>query len=94
MSLEDLFCDVDEFCQVFLPAWHRQLLTEGTRQRRRASRLTLSEIMMILIYFASIAVPQLQGLLSVASVSALRGRPFHNRTTSDNWFVALIVPPP
>mgnify|MGYP007050453830 CR=1 FL=1 len=27
MSLEDLFCDVDEFRQVFLPAWHRQLLT-------------------------------------------------------------------
>lgn len=51
MSLEDLFCDVDDFCQVFLPTWHRQLLTEGTRQRQRSSRLTLSEIMTILIHF-------------------------------------------
>ena len=51
MSLEDLFCDVDEFCRVFLPAWHRRLLTDGTRQRRRTSRLTLSEIMTILIDF-------------------------------------------
>ncbi len=51
MSLEDLFCDVDEFCRVFLPAWHRRLLTDGTRQRRRTSRLTLGEIMTILICF-------------------------------------------
>ena len=51
MSLEDLFCDVDDFCQAFLPSWHRQLLTEGTRQRRRTSRLSLSEIMTILIHF-------------------------------------------
>ena len=49
MRLEDLFCEVDEFCQVSLPAWHRQLLTDGTRQRRQASRLTLSEIRTILI---------------------------------------------
>lgn len=51
MSLEDLYCDVDDFCRVFLPAWHRQLLTGGTRQRKRTSRLTLGEIMTILIYF-------------------------------------------
>jgi len=35
---------------MFLPAWCRQLLTDA-RQRRRTSRLTLSEIMMILVYF-------------------------------------------
>ena len=51
MSLEDLFCDIDDFCRLFLPAWHRQLLTEGTRQRQRASRLTLGEILTILIEF-------------------------------------------
>ena len=51
MSLEELFCDVDDFCRLFLPAWHRQLLTGGTRQRRCTSRLTLGEIMTILIYF-------------------------------------------
>jgi hypothetical protein len=51
MSLEELFCDVDDFCRVFLPTWHRQLLTHGERKRVRTSRLTLSEIMTILIYF-------------------------------------------
>ena len=51
MSLEALFCDVDDFCRIFLPTWHRQLLTNGERKRCRASRLTLSEIMTILIYF-------------------------------------------
>ena len=51
MSLEDLFCDIDDFCRLFLPAWHRQLLTDGTRRRQRASRLTLGEILTILIEF-------------------------------------------
>ena len=51
MSLDELFCDVDDFCRLFLPAWHRQLLTSGERKRQRASRLTLGEIMTILIYF-------------------------------------------
>ena len=51
MNLDELFCDVDDFCQLFLPAWYRQLLSSGEGKRRRASRLTLSEIMTILIYF-------------------------------------------
>ena len=51
MGLDELFCDVDDFCQLLLPAWHRQLLTGGERKRRRASRLTLGEIMTILISF-------------------------------------------
>ncbi len=50
MNLDELFCDIDDFCRWFLPAWHRQLLSSGERQRRRASRLTLSEIMTILVY--------------------------------------------
>ncbi len=51
MSLEDLYCDGDDFCRLFLPAWYRQLLISGTHQRKRTSRLTLGEIMTILIYF-------------------------------------------
>ena len=51
MSLEALFGDVDEFCGTFLPPWHRAQLTPGERKRRRATRLVVSEIMTILIYF-------------------------------------------
>lgn len=51
MSLDDLFYDIDEFCRLFLPAWHRQLLTRGERKRPRTTRLALSEIMTMLIYF-------------------------------------------
>jgi hypothetical protein len=51
MSLDDWFCDVDDFCRQFLPHWQRQQLQHGERQRRRGCRLTLSEIMTILIHF-------------------------------------------
>jgi hypothetical protein len=51
MSLEELFCDVDDVCREFLPAWHRQLLTNGQRRRQRCCRLVLSEILTILIAF-------------------------------------------
>ena len=51
MSLDDLFCDVDDFCRRFLSHWHRQQLQYGERKRRRGCRLALSEIMTILIHF-------------------------------------------
>lgn len=50
-NLVELFCDVDDFCQVFEPQWQKQLIEDGKRQRRRQSRMTLSEIMTIIIGF-------------------------------------------
>jgi hypothetical protein len=50
-SLVELFCDVDDFCQAFLPVWKRQLVARGVVQRQRARQLSLSEIMTILILF-------------------------------------------
>lgn len=50
-SLLELFCDVDDFCQVFLPKWNQHLLASGQKQRQRARSLTVSEIMTILIAF-------------------------------------------
>lgn len=50
-SLLELFCDVDDFCQDFLPLWNRHLFSSGEKQRRRARSLTTSEIMTILIAF-------------------------------------------
>ena len=50
-SLTELFCDVDDFCQVFLPMWRKQLLSTGEIRRQRARSLSVSEIMTILIHF-------------------------------------------
>jgi hypothetical protein len=50
-SLLVLFCDVDDFCQAFLPMWNQQMLASGQKQRQRARSLTMSEIMTILIAF-------------------------------------------
>jgi hypothetical protein len=51
IDLLTLFCDIDNFCQLFLPAWHRQLLSSGERKRRRATGLCASELMTILVHF-------------------------------------------
>lgn len=50
-KLVELFCDVDDFCQVFLPRWQQQLLEDGKRKRRRKGRMTPSEVMTIVIGF-------------------------------------------
>lgn len=50
-SLLELFCNVDDFCQAFLPQWNRHLLSSGQKQRQRDRSLTTSEIMTILIAF-------------------------------------------
>lgn len=50
-KLVEIFCEVDDFCQVFIPQWQKQLLEDGTRKRRRECRLSPSEIMTIVIAF-------------------------------------------
>ena len=51
ISLEDLFCSVDDFCQSFEPQWKQQLLGSGLKHRNRPRSLSLSEIMTISIAF-------------------------------------------
>ena len=50
-SLLELFCDVDDFCKVFLPLWRNQMIASGKIKRQRGRSLTVSEIMTILIAF-------------------------------------------
>jgi hypothetical protein len=50
-SLLELFCDVDDYCQFFVPNWRSQLLSTGEIQRQRKRSLSISEIMTILIRF-------------------------------------------
>ena len=49
MSLLELFCDIDDFCQTFQPALEQKQL--GTPKRGPKPRLSKSEIMTILINF-------------------------------------------
>ncbi len=51
MSLLEMFCAVDDFCGRLEPAWQRQQLARGPRQRQRTRQLCLSEIMTIVIAF-------------------------------------------
>jgi hypothetical protein len=50
-SLLELFVSVDDFCQVFLPFWEQKLIQDGSKKRRRAGQLSVSEIMTIIIHF-------------------------------------------
>jgi len=51
MDWETLFCDVDDFCRRTESLLRQRMLTTGQRRRRRAGRLTSSEVMTILIAF-------------------------------------------
>ncbi len=51
MDWKLLFCDVDDFCTHFESLWRQRQIADGQRKRRRRARLTLSEIMTILIAF-------------------------------------------
>ncbi len=51
MELEKLFCDVDDFCLVFEPHFTSKLFSSSERKRNLNTRLCLSEIMTIIIYF-------------------------------------------
>lgn len=50
-KLVELFCDVDDFCKVFIPQWQKQLLEDGTKKRQRDGQMTTSEIMTIVVSF-------------------------------------------
>jgi DDE family transposase len=49
MDILPVFCDIDDYCQLFEPHWRKQLLE--TRQRNRSSSLCLSEVMTIIVLF-------------------------------------------
>ena len=50
-KLIDIYCDVDDFCYKFLPAWEGELMPNGDKKRRRQSKMSTSECMTIVIAF-------------------------------------------
>jgi transposase len=51
MDILPLFCDIDDFCLLFEPAWRRRLLADGAVRRHKPGALSLSEVMTILVLF-------------------------------------------
>ncbi|PCS23174.1 hypothetical protein BTN49_1170 [Candidatus Enterovibrio escicola] len=50
-NLDTVFGDIDNFCQTFPPAWEKYLISVGVKQRKKPSRLSVSEVMTIVITF-------------------------------------------
>ena len=50
-NLVEIYCVVDDFAKVFLPKLHQQMLTTGEKKRLKPSRLSVSEIMTLIILF-------------------------------------------
>ena len=51
MELVALFYIIDEFCKDFEPKWRAERLTSGLAHRNKPYRLSLSEILTIIIHF-------------------------------------------
>jgi hypothetical protein len=51
MSLLEVFCSVDDFCQDYARVSTQTMIGNGGKRRQRAGELHLSEIMTILIHF-------------------------------------------
>lgn len=51
MDLVSLFYLIDEFCKEYEPHWQQSLIDSGLKQRCRPSRMSLSEVLTIIIYF-------------------------------------------
>ncbi|MDI1231851.1 MAG: IS982 family transposase [Methylobacter sp.] len=52
MILTRLFCDVDDFCQTFIPEWEKTLIETGERKRKKQQRcISCSEIITLIVYY-------------------------------------------
>lgn len=57
-DLTELYCLMDDFCKEFEPALHAKLLEGGQRKRRRATSVSLAELMTLLVLFHQIRYRQ------------------------------------
>ncbi|HEU5348606.1 MAG TPA: IS982 family transposase [Ktedonobacterales bacterium] len=87
MSILDLYCSVDAFWRAFEPFWEREQLAAG-RQRRRATRLSPSEIMTILILFQQSGYRTFKGFYTQHVQAHLRAE--FPQLVSYSRFVALM----
>ncbi|EIJ44121.1 transposase family protein [Beggiatoa alba B18LD] len=53
MNLTRLFCEVDDFCNAFIPEWEKTQLNDGCKKRRRTRSLSPSEIITLIVFYHS-----------------------------------------
>jgi hypothetical protein len=51
MKLTQIYCDVDDFCNAFIPEWQKQQIVQGQSKRMRAPRMSHSEMLAILVFY-------------------------------------------
>ncbi len=51
MDSLSLFCEIDDFCQVFEKIWRARKVSDGKRHRNRPPRLSQAEVMTILVLY-------------------------------------------
>lgn len=88
MNLIELYCDVDDFFKVFLKRWNKQLISSGEKRRLRLSRLSISEIVTILIFFHASRFRDFKHYYLLQICGELRE--YFPQVLSYNRFVALI----
>jgi len=49
--IEEIFCEIDDFCKQFFPQFERMLLPASDCKRQRALKMSASEIMTIVVLF-------------------------------------------
>lgn len=57
-DLTEIYCLMDDFCKEFEPEFKTLLLTDGKRQRQRATSLSLAELMTLVVLFHQIRYRQ------------------------------------
>ena len=51
MTLEEIFCQIDDFCELFMPSWEKQLIDHGLARKYWQCQMSASEIMTIVVLF-------------------------------------------
>jgi hypothetical protein len=88
MDILPLFCEIDDFCRLFEPLWKRRLLSSGARRRDRAPRLSLSEVMTIVVMFHASAYRNFKAYYTECVLKNYSGA--FPRLTSYQRFVELM----
>ena len=88
MILHKLFCDIDDFCAVFIPEWQRTRLLNGRCKRTAPKMLCESEIITIVVLYQTSGYRTLKWFYTKHLAQNLKGE-FPN-LPSYNRFVELM----